>query len=340
MRRRMISPRPRRRLRSDGPARCCDRRAERLYRGIWPTYFAAPFCTAAAAARLLRFDGTQTCERGLNRADHGGAGRPAIAAATTVALARCRPRGRPRLAGGAFGRGGVHLRPEDRRWRFPEEHFRHLHRCACWAAGRRAASEPDLVQAMVRGAPDHGGDPGVEGNPRGGCRAGLDPRIGVAVLPPHLQSITVSPPGKLFDLTSLQYQMAVAALRRVRLTTLSGRAAARRCRPSWRGSRCAPRKDCSRQAVRSSTRGFGPPMSLSPRLGRGERTVTARTGRSGPPFDQSDLEAKFVRVAPPMLDRERAEAEFAAASPPSSAQPRSFVRLGRSGRRPDRYCSP
>ena len=31
-----------------------------LYRGIWPTYFAAPFGAAAVAARLLRLDATQT----------------------------------------------------------------------------------------------------------------------------------------------------------------------------------------------------------------------------------------------------------------------------------------
>ena len=30
-----------------------------LYRGIWPTYFAAPFGAAAVAARLLRLDETQ-----------------------------------------------------------------------------------------------------------------------------------------------------------------------------------------------------------------------------------------------------------------------------------------
>ena len=31
-----------------------------LYRGIWPTYFAAPFGIAAVAARLMRLDGAET----------------------------------------------------------------------------------------------------------------------------------------------------------------------------------------------------------------------------------------------------------------------------------------
>ena len=31
-----------------------------LYRGIWPTYFAAPFGIAAVAARLFRLDARQT----------------------------------------------------------------------------------------------------------------------------------------------------------------------------------------------------------------------------------------------------------------------------------------
>src|SRR5438132_81900 len=43
-----------------------------LYRGVWPTYFAAPFGMAAAAARLLRLDGEATVPPPhLKMIDHG-----------------------------------------------------------------------------------------------------------------------------------------------------------------------------------------------------------------------------------------------------------------------------
>ena len=48
-----------------------------LYRGIWPTYFSAPFGIAAVAARLLQLDANQTAH--------------ALALALTLARARRRP---------------------------------------------------------------------------------------------------------------------------------------------------------------------------------------------------------------------------------------------------------
>ena len=65
-----------------------------LYRGIWPTYFAAPFGVAAVAARLLRLDDTQTANALVSRADHGGAGHRPPRGADHGALARGRPCGR------------------------------------------------------------------------------------------------------------------------------------------------------------------------------------------------------------------------------------------------------
>ena len=42
-----------------------------LYRGIWPTYFAAPFGVAAVAARLMRLDPEQTAQCAVDCADRG-----------------------------------------------------------------------------------------------------------------------------------------------------------------------------------------------------------------------------------------------------------------------------
>ena len=54
-----------------------------LYRGIWPTYFAAPFGAAAVAARLFRSTPADG-ERARHRADHGGAGRRPSCRVTTA----------------------------------------------------------------------------------------------------------------------------------------------------------------------------------------------------------------------------------------------------------------
>ena len=110
------------------------------------------------------------------------------------------------------------------------------------------ALEPDLVQAVVRGAPDHGGDAGAEGDPGGGRRGRISIlRIGVAVLPPHLKMIDhgVTAGDRFSHLTSVQYQMAVAALAPDLAYSLSGPAGADLAgarRHSCRASRCGPRR--------------------------------------------------------------------------------------------------
>ena len=75
-----------------------------LYRGIWPTYFAAPFGIAAVAARLLELDAKQAANALALALTFAAPGVGHHNAATTLALARrrqCRPQRARRGAGGA-----------------------------------------------------------------------------------------------------------------------------------------------------------------------------------------------------------------------------------------------
>ena len=172
------------------------------------------------------------------------------------------------------------------------------------------ALEPDLVQALVRGAPDHGGDAGAEGDPgRGRRAANRSLRIGVAVLPPHLKMIDhgVTAGDRFSHLTSVQYQMAVAALAPDAAYGLSGPSGPLSPALSAFMARIQVRAEEGLLARRLSA-GLAGACHGAPASSRRERTVTHVPGDPARPFGEDDLQAKFIRVTAPVLDRERAEA--------------------------------
>ena len=135
-----------------------------LYRGIWPSYFAAPFGVAAVAARLMRLDARQTAHAlatALIMAAPGTGHHAAVTTARWLAVGHAAARGLQaaqaaqagftsdlNLADGDFLKNIYGITPNAAR------------------AGRRpgrARARSGLVQALVRGAPDHGGDAGAEG---------------------------------------------------------------------------------------------------------------------------------------------------------------------------------
>jgi 2-methylcitrate dehydratase PrpD len=138
-------------------------------------------------------------------------------------------------------------------------------------------------------------------------------RIGVAVLPPHLKMIDhgVTPGDRFSHLTSLQYQMAVAAL----APELSyGLTVPARPLPPALSAFMARIQVRAEEALLSA----GYPDAWAAHVtvtasNRRERTVTYVPGDPARPFGEDDLQAKFIRVTAAVLDRDRAEAEFAAA---------------------------
>jgi 2-methylcitrate dehydratase PrpD len=147
-----------------------------------------------------------------------------------------------------------------------------------------------------------------------GVEADSIARIGVAVLPPHQKMIDhgVTAGDRFSHLTSLPYQMALAALSPDAAYNLSGPAGA-----------IAPElaEFMARIKVRAeeSLLGAGYPkawaahVTVTTRTRRHERTVSHVPGDPARPFSEDDLKAKFDRVVAPVLDREQAAAMFAAA---------------------------
>ena len=150
-------------------------------------------------------------------------------------------------------------------------------------------------------------------------------RIGVAVLPPHVKMIDhgVTAGDRFSHLTSLQYQMAVAALAPELAYTVRGPAGP--VAPALSGF-------MARIQVRAEEGLFaaGYPQGWSAHVtvtasARRERTVTHVPGDPARPFGEADLKAKFIRVTAGVLDRDRAEAEFAAALT-ALERPAAFIR--------------
>ena len=157
-------------------------------------------------------------------------------------------------------------------------------------------------------------------------------RIGVAVLPPHLKMIDhgVTAGDRFSHLTSVQYQMAVAALEPDRAYGLSG--------PSGAISP-ALAAFMARIQVRAEE---GLLAAGYPQAWPAHVTVTAstparahrdpRAGRSGAAVRRSRSEGEVHPRHRGVLDRDRAEAEFAAALT-ALERPAAFIReMGQIGR--------
>ena len=96
-----------------------------LYRGIWPTYFAAPFGAAAAASRLYELDAAQTAHAlalALTLASPGVGHHNAVTTSRWFAVGDAAQRG---LLAAQAARDGLHVRPQASGWRLSFRHLRH-----------------------------------------------------------------------------------------------------------------------------------------------------------------------------------------------------------------------
>jgi len=297
-----------------------------LYRGIWPSYFAAPFGAAAVAARLFRLDGKQTANALSAALIMAAPGTGHHAAPTTMrwlAVGHAAGRGlQAALAAGAGFTSDVKIAEGD----FLKNIFGITPNAALlgsgagslalsqtsfkpWCAARQTMAATQALKEIIA--------------------EGVAPesilRIGVAVVPPHLKMIDhgVTAGDRFSHLTSVQYQMAVAALAPDLAYGLS--------EPS---GPIAPALSAfmSRIQIRAEEGLFaaGYPQAWPAHVtvtasGRRERTVTHVPGDPARPFGEDDLEAKFIRVTATVLDRDRAEAEFAAALT-ALERPAAFIR--------------
>ncbi len=303
-----------------------------LYRGIWPSYFAAPFGAAAVAARLLKLDETQTANALSAALIMAAPGTGHHAAPTTVrwlAVGHAAGRGlQAALAAGAGFTSDVKIAEG--------ELLKNIYGIAPDAALLGGGfDEPALSQTSFKpwcaARQTMAATQALKEILADGVEAQSILRIGIAVLPPHLKMIDhgVTAGDRFSHLTSVQYQMAVAALApdlAYRLTAPAGP--------------LAPELSAfmSRIQVRAEEglMAGGYPQSWPAHVtvtasGRRERTVTHVPGDPARPFGEAELKAKFVRVTAGLLDPDRAEAEFAAALT-ALERPAAFIReIGKIG---------
>jgi 2-methylcitrate dehydratase PrpD len=286
-----------------------------LYRGIWPSYFAAPIGAAAVFARLGKFDTSRTAHAlasALTMAapgvGHHGASTTARwlligqAAACGLKAANAAKAGFTSdigIADGAFLKSVFGFTPDisvlanglgDTA----------LHQVSFkpWCAARQTMAATQALKEILA--------------------EGITPesitRIEAAVLPPHQKMIDhgVTASDRFSYLTSVQYQMAAAALAPDSAYSLSGPAG---------GISAALATFMARISVRADdelmTHGYPQAWAAHVRVettsGQRECMVTHVPGDPARPFGEAELTAKFRRITAPVLEAEQADGMFAAA---------------------------
>ena len=283
-----------------------------LYRGIWPTYFAAPFGIAAVAARLLRLDATQTAHAlalALTYASPGvghhnapttsrwlAAGHAARNGLDTALAAQAGFTSDLNLVDGGFLANVYGLTPNaaaltdglGTAWKLAEVSFKP------WCAARQTMAATQALREIL-----------AEGVAAADISA-----IRAAVLPPHLKMIDhgVTAGDRASHLTSLPYQMAVAALASDAALDVaqSPQAVAEPLRAFMRRITVA-----GDEALLADYPAAWPArISVVTSAGTRERTVTHVPGDPARPLDRQDLAAKYLTLVAPVLGRERAGEMF------------------------------
>lgn len=187
-----------------------------LYRGIWPTYLAAPFGVAAVAARLLRLDATLTAQalalslaRAAPNVGHHNAGTTSrwlaigMAAREGVAAALAARAGFTSDLGileGRFFSDVYQITPEPQRLLagLGESFAVAQTSIKPWCAARQTMAATQALKELLAA----------------GLVPGAITRIDIAVPPPYLGMVNhgVQPGDRASFLTSLPYRLAVAAL--------------------------------------------------------------------------------------------------------------------------------
>jgi 2-methylcitrate dehydratase PrpD len=297
-----------------------------LYRGIWPSYFAAPFGAAAVAARLLKLDETQAANALSAALIMAAPGTGHHAAPTTIrwlAVGHAAGRGlQAALAAGAGFTSDVKIADGE----LLKNIFAITTNATLLGSG---FSAPALCQTSFKpwcaARQTMAATQALKEILAEGVEAPSILRIGIAVLPPHLKMIDhgVTPGDRFSHLTSVPYQMALAALAPDRAYGLS-----------------IPDGPTPPELAAFMTRiqvraeegllAGGYPQSWPAHVtvtasGRRERTVTHVPGDPERPFGEDDVKEKFLRVTAGLLDPDRAEAEFAAALT-AVDRPAAFIR--------------
>ncbi len=280
-----------------------------LYRGIWPTYFAAPFGIAAAVARLLRLDARQaaialalaltfaspgvghhnaaTTSRWLavgNAARNGLAAAQAAQAGFTADIT---------LLDGNFLAGIYDVTPDiaaladglGERDALAEVSFKP------WCAARQTMAATQALREIIES----------------GVAPEAMTEITVAVPPPHLKMIDhgVKSGDRASHLTSVQYRMAVAAMA-PDLAFEVGQSPPS-LSPALRAFMDKIEVAADERPLSDYPRSWPARVSVAAGAARHERLVTHVPGDPARPFDRAQVERKFLAFVAPVVGAEPAQ---------------------------------
>jgi 2-methylcitrate dehydratase PrpD len=280
-----------------------------LYRGIWPTYFAAPFGIAAVAARLLKLDQRATANAlalALTLAAPGVGHHNAPtttrwfavgqAARNGLAAARAAQQGFTsdlNLLEGPFFCSVYGVTPQlaaltdglDERSTLMELSFKP------WCAARQTMAATQALKEIIA---------------RGVAPATID-EITVSVLPPHLKMIDhgAVPGDRASHLTSMQYCLAIAALAPELAFDLQQ--APTELPPALRDFMRKIKVAADDSLLADYPRTWPARVHVVAGSATYEQTVTHVPGDPARPFDRAQVQAKFLRFVEPVLGMERAE---------------------------------
>lgn len=279
-----------------------------LYRGIWPTYFSAGFATAAAAARLLHLDERQTAQAlalALNLAS------PAVGqhhAATTARWFLIGYAARSGLTAAQAARAGFTADTDVLRSRlFPDVYGIEPDLGAMSAANDAAALARVSFKPWCAARQTMAATQALREILDGGVGAAEISEITAYVLPPHLKMIDhgVNPGNRASFLTSLPYQLALAALRPDEMLDLDQ--AAGQSLPQVQAFMARVRVTADEALLADYPSAWPARLVVMTASGRHEHDVHDVPGDPARPFTEADVRKKFKRCVASCLDEDAAE---------------------------------
>jgi 2-methylcitrate dehydratase PrpD len=283
-----------------------------LYRGIWPSYFAAPLGVAAVFARLAKLDETRTAHALATALIMAAPGTGHHAASTTArwlavghSAARGVQAGRAaekgftsdvKIADGDFLKNILGLTLDTAvLGNGLGEPALHQVSFKPWCAARQTMAATQALKEILA---------------EGVAPASIT-GVSAAVLPPHQRMIDhgVTAGDRFSHLTSVQYQMALAALAPDDAYGLSGPTGAIAPALADFMGRIKVRADDSLKSV-GYPRAWSAQVTIETAAGSRERKVTHVPGDPARPFGETELKTKFRRVTAPVLDAAQADAMF------------------------------
>jgi 2-methylcitrate dehydratase PrpD len=267
-----------------------------LYRGIWPTYFGAGFGTAAVAARLLHLDERQTAHA-LALALTLAA--PAVGqhhAATTARWFLVGNAARGGLTAARAAQAGFTADTDVLRSRlFPDVYGIEPDLGAMAAANDAAAVLRVSFKPWCAARQTMAATQALREILDGGVAAAEISEIAAFVLPPHLKMIDhgISPGNRASFLTSLPYQLALAALQPDRMLDLGQ--PAEQSMPALAAFMARVRIAGEEALLAGYPNAWPARIVVTTASGRHEHRVDDVPGDPARPFAEADVREKFQR---------------------------------------------